>query len=131
MSRCEVYVPEVCRVGEIVLIGGQEAKTVVTKGSLIFRFPLERDYPEGTAVRPLTDDAFLQAEGDQLCLYRKGAEGIEWRNARKQKNQRMPYHLGSEAFVADHINHIKQKLLDDLCKLEHLPHKLGILDEAG
>ena len=28
--------------------------------------------------------------------------------------------LGDEAFVIDHINHIKQKLLDDLCKLEHL-----------
>ena len=27
--------------------------------------------------------------------------------------------IGNEAFVTDHINSIKQKLLDDLCKLEH------------
>ena len=37
--------------------------------------------------------------------------------------------IGNEAFVIDHIN-IKQKLLDDLCKLEHLPHKL-VKGEAG
>ena len=38
--------------------------------------------------------------------------------------------IGNEAFVADHINSFKQKLLDDLCKLEHLPHKL-VKGEAG
>ena len=38
--------------------------------------------------------------------------------------------LGDEAFVTDHINHIKQKLLDDLCKLTHLAHKL-MKGEAG
>ena len=32
--------------------------------------------------------------------------------------------------VCDHINGIKQKLLDDLNKLEHLPHKL-VRGEAG
>ena len=37
---------------------------------------------------------------------------------------------GDEAFVTDHISHIKQKLLDDLNKLEHLPHKLT-KGEAG
>ena len=29
--------------------------------------------------------------------------------------------IGNEAFVTEHIGAIKQKLLDDLCKLEHLP----------
>ena len=45
---------------------------IVDKGSLIFRFPLERGYPEGTVVRALNENEFLQAEGDQLCVYRRG-----------------------------------------------------------
>ena len=68
----EVESPEACRIGEVILIGDQEAKMVINKGSLVFRFPLERDYPEGTVVRPLEDNEFLQAEGDRLCLYRRG-----------------------------------------------------------
>ena len=32
--------------------------------------------------------------------------------------------VGNEAFVTEQIESIKQKLLDDLKKLEHLPHKL-------
>ena len=46
----EMHSPDVCRVGEIVLIGGKEAKeakTVVYNGRLVLRLPLERDYPEG------------------------------------------------------------------------------------
>ena len=42
--KVEIYSPAVCHVGEVVLIGGQEAETVVNKGSLVFRFPLERDF---------------------------------------------------------------------------------------
>ena len=38
----EVQSPDVCRAGEIVLTGGLEAKTVISKGSLVFRVPLER-----------------------------------------------------------------------------------------
>ena len=38
--------------------------------------------------------------------------------------------IGKEAFVTEHIAAIKQKLLDDLHKLEHLPHKL-VKGEAG
>ena len=38
--------------------------------------------------------------------------------------------IGNEAFVTAHINGVKQKLLDDLRKLEHLPHKL-VRGEAG
>ena len=72
--KVELQSPEVCRIGEVVLIGGQEAKTVVNKDSLVFRFPLERDCPEGTIVRPLEDSEFLQAEGERLCLYRRGQE---------------------------------------------------------
>ena len=72
--KVEVYTPGACRGGEIVLIGGQEAKQPSTKGSLVFRFPLARGYPEGTTVRPLNEDEFLQSEGERLCLYRRGAE---------------------------------------------------------
>ena len=38
--------------------------------------------------------------------------------------------IGNEAFVTDHISIVKQKLLDDLCKLEHFPHEL-VKGEAG
>ena len=38
--------------------------------------------------------------------------------------------IGNEAFVTEHIEAIKRKLLDDLTKLEHLPHKL-VKGEAG
>ena len=38
--------------------------------------------------------------------------------------------IGNEPFVTEHIEAIKQKLLDDLNKLEHLPHKL-VKAEAG
>ena len=38
--------------------------------------------------------------------------------------------FGDEAFVSEHVAHIKQKLLHNLCKLEHLPHKLS-KGEAG
>ena len=47
---------------------------VIDKGSLVFRLPLERDYPEGTIARPLDENEFLQAEGDRLCVYRRGQE---------------------------------------------------------
>ena len=72
--RVDVESPDVCRVGEAVLLGEQEAKMVVDKGSLIFRFPIERDYPEGTAIRPLAENEFIQSEGDRLCVYRRGPD---------------------------------------------------------
>ena len=72
--RVEVAAPDAFRVGEVVVLGEQEAKMVVGKGSLIFRFPIEGDYPEGTVIRPLADDKFLQAEGDRLCVYRRGTD---------------------------------------------------------
>ena len=58
----------------MVVLGEQEAKMVEGKGSLIFRFPIEGNYPEGTVIRPLADDEFLQPEGDRLCVYRKGPD---------------------------------------------------------
>ena len=72
--RVEVAAPDAFRVGEVVVLGEQEAKMVVGKGSLIFRFPIEGNYPEGTVIRPLADDEFLQSEGDRLCVYRRGPE---------------------------------------------------------
>ena len=72
--RVEVAAPEVFRVGEVVVLGEREAKMVVGKGSLIFRFPIEGNYLEGTVIRPLADDEFLQAEGDRLCVYRRGID---------------------------------------------------------
>ena len=64
-----------CRVGEIVLIGGQEARTVISKSSLIFRSPLPVDYPEGTTVRHLRDNEFLQLQGEDLYVYARDLEG--------------------------------------------------------
>ena len=52
-SKVEVEDSNFCRIGEIVLIGGQEARTVLGKNSLIFKTPLEGEYPEGTTVRHL------------------------------------------------------------------------------
>ena len=72
--RVEVAAPDAFRVGEVVVLGEQEAKMVVGKGSLIFRFPIEGNYPEGTVIRPLADDEFLQSEGDRLCVYRRGPD---------------------------------------------------------
>ena len=74
-TRVEVDSPEACRVGEVVLLGEHEAKMVIDKGSLVFRLPLERDYPgpEGMIVRPWAENEF-QAEGDRLCVYRRGHE---------------------------------------------------------
>ena len=72
--RVEVESPDVCRVGEVVLLGEQEAKMVVDKGSLIFRFPIERNYPEGTVIRPLAENEFIPSEGDHLCVYRRGPD---------------------------------------------------------
>ena len=48
--RVEVAAPDAFRVGEVVVLGEQEAKMVVGKGSLIFRFPIEGNYPEGTVI---------------------------------------------------------------------------------
>ena len=67
-SKVEVSDPDFCRVGEVVLIGGKEARTVISKGSLIFRVPLENEYPEGTTVRPIRDNEFLQIEGEDLYV---------------------------------------------------------------
>ena len=72
--RVKVEAPDVFRVGEVVVLGEQEAKMVIGKGSLTFRLPIEGNYPEGTAIRPLADDEFLQAEGDRLCVYRRGLD---------------------------------------------------------
>ena len=57
-----------------MLLGEQEAKMVIDKGSLVFRFPIERDYPAGTVIRPLSEIEFIQSEGDHLCVYRRGPD---------------------------------------------------------
>ena len=57
-----------------MLLGEQEAKMVVDKGSLVFRFPIERNYPEGIVIRPLAENEFIQSEGDRLCVYRRGPD---------------------------------------------------------
>ena len=43
--RVEVESSDTFRVGEVVLLGEQEAKMVIDKGSLIFRFPIEKGLP--------------------------------------------------------------------------------------
>ena len=51
--RVKVEAPDAFRVGEVVILGEQEAKMVIGKGSLIFRFPVEGNYTEGTVIRPV------------------------------------------------------------------------------
>ena len=63
---------EVCRVGNFIILGSREAETAIAKGSLVSRFLLRQDHPRGTTVRTMTEEEFLQREGGQLCIYRRG-----------------------------------------------------------
>ena len=72
--RVEVEESDFCRVGEIVLIGGQEARTVMGKSSLIFKVPLDGEYPEGTTVRTLRENEFLQLDGENVYVYARDLE---------------------------------------------------------
>ena len=74
-SRVEVEDSSFCRIGEIVLIGGQEARTVLGKSNLIFKTPLEGEYPEGTTVRHLRENEYLQLDGEDVYVYARNAEG--------------------------------------------------------
>ena len=71
-DKREVRSTDICRIGEIVLFGGMEARIVLAKASLIFRFPLEQDHPIGTVVRPLAAEEFLREEEGRWRLSRKG-----------------------------------------------------------
>ena len=73
--KVEVEDAEFCRVGEIVIIGGQEARTVLGKSSLIFKVPLDGDYPEGTVVRTLQEDEFFQVDGENVYVYERRPDG--------------------------------------------------------
>ena len=73
--RIDVEESDFCKVGEIVLIGGQEARTVMGKSSLIFKVPLNGEYPEGTTVRTLRENEFLQLDGEQIYVYAQDLEG--------------------------------------------------------
>ena len=73
--RINVEDSDFCKVGEIVLIGGQEARTVMGKSSLIFKVPLNGEYPEGTTVRTLRENEFLQLDGEQVYVYAQDLEG--------------------------------------------------------
>ena len=64
-----------CRVGETVFIGGQEARTVMGKSSLIFKVPLDGEYPEGTTVRTLRENEFLQVDGEDVYVYARNLDG--------------------------------------------------------
>ena len=73
--RVEVEESDFCRVGEIVLVGGQEARTVMGKSSLIFKVPLDGEYPEGTTVRTLRENEFLQLDGENVYVFAQGLDG--------------------------------------------------------
>ena len=70
-TRVEVKSPEVSRIGEVVIVGGQSIMVV-----WYFGFLWKGTTRKGpwTVVRPLQDNEFLQAEGERLCLYRRGKE---------------------------------------------------------
>ena len=61
-KRVEASSSDICQTGEIVIIGGKEARTAMGKESLIFRFPLEHDHPQGVVVRPMANEEFLREE---------------------------------------------------------------------
>ena len=73
--RIDVEESDFCKVGEIVLIGGQEARTVMGKSSLIFKVPLDGEYPEGTTVRTLRENEFLQLDGENVYVYARDLDG--------------------------------------------------------
>ena len=73
--RVDVEDSDFCKVGEIVFIGGQEARTVMGKSSLIFKVPLDGEYPEGTTVRTLRENEFLQLDGENVYVYAQDLEG--------------------------------------------------------
>ena len=73
--RVDVEDGDFCKVGEIVFIGGQEARTVMGKSSLIFKAPLDGEYPEGTTVRTLRENEFLQLDGENVYVYAQDPEG--------------------------------------------------------
>ena len=73
--RVDVEDNDFCRVGEIVFIGGQEARTVMGKSSLIFKVPLDGEYPEGTTVRTLRENEFLQVDGEGVYVYARDLDG--------------------------------------------------------
>ena len=77
--KVEVEDTEFCRVGEIVIVGGQEARTVLGKSSLIFKVPLGGVYPEGTVVRTLRENEFSQVDGEDVYVYeRSPMVNITW-----------------------------------------------------
>ena len=48
---------------------------MISKGSLIFRVPLEDDYLEGTTIKQIRDNEFLQIEGEDLYVYSRDLDG--------------------------------------------------------
>ena len=73
--RVDVEDSDFCRVGEIVFIGGREARTVMGKSSLIFKVPLDGEYPEGTTMRTLRENEFLQLDGEDVYVYARDLDG--------------------------------------------------------
>ena len=61
--------------GRLCSFGGQEARTVLGKSSLIFKVPLDGEYPEGTIVRSLCDNEILQLDGENVYVYARDADG--------------------------------------------------------
>ena len=54
------------------------------KSSLIFKVPLEGEYPEGTTVRTLRENEFLQVDGEDVYVYARERPVIFLRgNARR------------------------------------------------
>ena len=45
------------------------------KSSLIFKVPLDGEYPEGTTVRTLRENEFLQLDGEKVYVYARDLEG--------------------------------------------------------
>ena len=65
----EVESSDAFRVGEVVLLGEQEAKMVVDKGSLIFRFPHRKGLPGRDCVTTIVIELVHPVRrGSPVCL---------------------------------------------------------------
>ena len=61
-----------------------------------FRFSVEREYPEGTVIRPLAENELIQSEGDRLCVYRRGPDDDIHYVCRVDLMDRVTHERGSE-----------------------------------
>ena len=61
--------------GRLCSLVARKQGAVLGKSSLIFKAPLDGEYPEGTIVPSLRDNEFLQLDGENVYVYARNADG--------------------------------------------------------